>query len=86
MSTDRNVLLYTLTTCRHCRATRELLSDYDVEFDAIEVDTLDGENRQEALEELKKINPRCSFPTVQIDDHVIVGFREEEILETLGFA
>ncbi len=86
MSIEKEILLYTLTTCRHCRATKELLSEYDMDFECIEVDIITGKDRQDALEGLKKINPKCSFPTVKIGDDVIVGFKEEKILETLGVA
>ena len=35
-------------------------------------------------EDVKKINPKCSFPTIQIGDRVIVGYKEKEIKEALG--
>jgi hypothetical protein len=36
------------------------------------------------LAEVKQINKRCSFPTMVIGEKVIVGFRENEIMEALG--
>jgi glutaredoxin len=36
------------------------------------------------LDEVKKINPDCSFPTILIGDKVIVGYREKEIKEAIG--
>ena len=36
------------------------------------------------LEDVKKFNPKCSFPTIIIGEKVIVGFRENEIREALG--
>jgi glutaredoxin len=55
-----------------------------VVFDAIDVDLLEGEERVAIIEEVKKLNPSCSFPTLQIGDQVIVGFKENEIKEALG--
>jgi hypothetical protein len=48
------------------------------------VDILKGEERKAILEDIKKINPRCSFPTIIIGEKVIVGFKEDEIKEALG--
>ncbi len=83
MSEDTNIL-YALTTCRHCKSTRELLSLYDIDHECIEVDTLTGEDRQTTLEDLKKLNPKCSFPTLRINGSVIVGFKKAKIQEAIG--
>ena len=84
MSTEQGVKLYALSTCSHCKAAKQLLGDCRVEYDSVDVDLLKGDERQEAIEELKGINPACSFPTIIIGDTIIVGFREEQIRETLG--
>jgi glutaredoxin-like protein NrdH len=47
------------------------------------VDKLEGEERVKVIEEIKKINPNLSFPTLCIDDKVIVGYQEDEIREAL---
>jgi glutaredoxin len=36
------------------------------------------------LDEVRKINKRCTFPTIVIGEKVIVGFQEKEIKEALG--
>ena len=36
------------------------------------------------LEEIKRLNPQCSFPTVVAGDKVIVGFKQDELKEALG--
>lgn len=76
--------LYALSTCSHCKSTKKLLTDCDVEYDYVEVDDLEGEERKAILEDIKKLNPRCSFPTITINDKVIVGYKEKEIKEALG--
>ncbi len=76
--------LYALSTCSHCKSTKKLLSECDVEYDYVEVDDLEGEERKAILEDIKAINPRCSFPTIKINDTVIVGYKEKEIKEALG--
>jgi len=83
MTTDK-ILIYTLSTCSHCRATKKLLSECNAEFDDITVDELTGETRKEIINDLKELNPRCSFPTTKINDIVIVGYKERLIKEALG--
>ena len=53
-------------------------------YEFVDVDLLEGDERQAILEDVKKFNPKCSFPTIIIGDTVIVGFKEEEIKEALG--
>ncbi len=81
---DQHVKIYTLSTCSHCKATKQLLNDCHVAYDFVDVDLLDGDERRAILEDVKKLNPRCSFPTVQIGDKIIVGYKEQEIKEALG--
>jgi len=78
------VKLYTLSTCSHCKATKEYLDECAVKFEFEDVDLLEGEERKAILEDLKKWNPKCSFPTIIIGDNVIVGFKENDIREALG--
>ena len=81
---EDSVKLYTLSTCGHCKATKKFLSDCAVKFEFEDVDLLEGEERKAILEDIKKFNPKCSFPTIIIGNKVIVGFKENEIKEALG--
>jgi glutaredoxin len=78
------VKIYTLSTCSHCKATKKFLDDCEVKYDFIDVDLLDGEERLAILEDVKRFNPRCTFPTIIIGGKVIIGFQEQEIREALG--
>lgn len=71
--------LYALSTCSHCKSTKRFLSESDAEYDYIEVDNLKGEERKAILADIKALNPRCSFPTLKINDIVIVGYKEKQI-------
>lgn len=84
MPQEKKVRLYSLSTCSHCKATKKLLSECAVEYDFTDVDLLQGDERRAILEDVKKFNPACSFPTIIIGDKVIVGFREDKIREALG--
>ncbi|GAU07905.1 glutaredoxin family protein [Desulfoplanes formicivorans] len=78
-----DVKLYALSTCIHCKNTRQFLDDNDTDYDCCYVDKLEGEERVKVIEEIKKLNPNLSFPTLCIGDKVIVGYKKDEIKEAL---
>ncbi|MCD6297414.1 MAG: glutaredoxin family protein [Deltaproteobacteria bacterium] len=78
------IMIYTLSTCGHCKATKRFLDECKIKFEFEDVDLLEGEERAAMLEEVKRWNPNCSFPTIIIGDKVIVGYKEDEIREALG--
>lgn len=79
----KKVRMYSLSTCVHCRATKRFLDQCTVQYDVTDVDLLDTVARQAVLADVRKWNPRCSFPTILIGDTVIVGFQEDEIKKAL---
>jgi glutaredoxin-like protein NrdH len=81
---DKPVKIYTISTCSHCKSTKRLLDACKVKYEFTDVDLLDTEERSAIMEDVRKLNPRCSFPTIIIGDKVIVGYREKEIKEALG--
>ncbi len=81
---ENDVKLYSLSTCSHCKSTKKFLGECNVKYEFTDVDLLYGEERAAILEDIKKLNPHCSFPTIIIGDKVIVGFKENEIKEALG--
>ncbi|MCE5210885.1 MAG: glutaredoxin family protein [Deltaproteobacteria bacterium] len=80
------IKMYTLSTCSHCKATKKFLNDNKIVFDFVDVDLLQGEDRQKILEEVMQYNPDRSFPTILIGDKIIIGFRENDIREALGIS
>jgi len=78
------IMLYALSTCVWCKKTKKLLDDLGVEYHFIYVDHLVGDEKEKTIEDIIKWNPRCSFPTLVINDkECIVGFKEEKIKEAL---
>lgn len=77
------VTVYALSTCGWCRRTKDLLNTHSIEYDYIDVDLCVGPERDEVLNRIQNINPKVSFPTVQINDEVVVGFDEERIKKLL---
>ena len=81
---DNDIKMYTLSTCSHCKATKKFMDKCEVKYEFTDVDLLQGEERKAILEDVRKFNPKCSFPTIIINDKVIIGFKENEIREALG--
>ena len=78
------IKLYTLSTCSHCMRTKRFFKENGIDTETVDVDLLTGEERERIMDEVRKLNPDCSFPTICIDDNVIVGFNEDKLRKALG--
>ncbi|KYK20399.1 NrdH-redoxin [Thermoplasmatales archaeon SG8-52-2] len=79
------VMLYALSTCGWCKKTKEFLNKLGVEYSYIFVDLVDDSERDKIIADVRKHNPRNSYPTIVINDNkCIVGYKEEEIKEALN--
>ncbi len=80
-----NVKLYALSTCAWCKRAKKFLDDNGVEYELTYVDLLEGEEKEQVLQEVAQWNPRRSFPTVVVDETKSVsGFKPEQLKEVLG--
>lgn len=84
MPDKEKVFIYTLSTCGHCKRAKQFLDEHNIGYDYVDVDQCQGQERQDVIEKVKKVNPRTTFPTIVIGDNVIVGFREQDIKDALG--
>ena len=79
-----NIMLYALSTCGWCKKTKELLNNMGVEYDYVFVDLLKDKERDDVINEIEEWNPRCSFPTLVINNEkCIIGYKEDEIREVI---
>lgn len=79
-----SVHLYALSTCPYCRMTKRYLDDHGVEYDLTEVDLLEGDERQQAIDEVKRLSGGTSFPVLVANEQVIVGFNKSRMTDALG--
>ena len=80
-----NLMLYTLSTCIWCKRTKLFLQQQGIGYDYIDVDGLENDEKEKTLEEIKRWNPRCSFPSLVINgEKCVVGFDEDKIREAVG--
>ena len=80
----QSVKLFALSTCSHCKHAKELLDSLGVDYECVNVDQLEGQEKKDVLEEVKKHNPRLAFPTLVVGDECIVGYKEEEIKKAVS--
>ena len=82
---NHKVTLYALSTCVWCKLTKQFLKDSEVEFEFVDVDLLDDEDRNKAHETISSKGGMLSYPTTIIDDKTVVtGFRKDLLKEALG--
>lgn len=82
--TAKKIILYSLTTCVFCQAVKKMLDDLGISFQCIQADEVPEEEKKIVIKELRKVNPKCSFPTVVIDNEAIIGYKIQEIKEKIG--
>ena len=80
-----NLMLYTLSTCIWCKRTKLFLQQQGIGYDYVDVDSLEGEEKEKTLEEMKRWNQRCSFPSLVVNgERCVVGFDENKFREAIG--
>jgi glutaredoxin-like protein NrdH len=79
------VVLYALSTCVWCKMTKQYLKDNEVEFEYIDVDLCEEEDKQEIRQHIQSKGGPLSYPTTIVDDNVLItGFRKDLLKEALG--
>jgi glutaredoxin len=82
---QHKVILYALSTCAWCKMTKQFLKDNDVEYEYIDVDLCQEEDKQKIRDHIQSKGGPLSYPTVIIDDNMLItGFRKDKLKEALG--
>lgn len=80
-----DVRLFALSTCPYCRMTKRYLDEHGITYELTEVDLLEGDEKQAAIDEVKQISGGTSFPVLVIDGgKPIVGFNKSKMADVLG--
>ena len=65
--------------------TKQFLKDSDVEFEYIDVDLCEEEEKQKIRQHIQSKGGPLSYPTTIVDDKVVItGFRKDLLKEALG--
>lgn len=78
------VLLYALSTCIWCKRAKRFLSNHQIEYEYIDVDLISQEDRQHVERDIMDRGGQLIFPTIIIDDQVLLtNPRDEELKQVL---
>ena len=78
------VVVYALSTCIWCKMTKQFLKDHSVEFEYVDVDMCEEDDKQKIRQEIQSKGGNLSYPTTIIDDKIVVtGFRKDQLKEAL---
>ena len=80
---DKKIKIYALSTCIWCKKTIEYFKNKNVKFEHIFVDTQDEAMQEKLFKEIEKVNPKVNFPTILINDTIIVGYDTKKFDEEL---
>ncbi|HIH44716.1 MAG TPA: glutaredoxin family protein [Candidatus Methanoperedenaceae archaeon] len=76
--------IYALSTCVHCKALKRFLNKNKVQYDYVDVDLLNGSEKDKVMKEVFRLTKSYRFPTIVVGDDVVVGFYEDRLREMLG--
>lgn len=71
--------VYALSTCPYCKRTRRFLDDHKIDYECIEVDTLDDKAQDEVMDKVEKLSGKRVFPVVVVGKEIIVGHDEAKL-------
>lgn len=86
---EHRVTVYVTSRCAPCKKMRSFLKSRSIEYEYLNLDTADTEERDEAMMEIGEHLPRrgrkITYPITIIDgDTVLYGYDEEALSESLG--
>jgi glutaredoxin-like protein NrdH len=82
---NHKVALYALSTCVWCKMTKQYLNENGVEYEFVDVDLLDDDDKSKVHETIISKGGALSYPTTIVDNKtVITGFRKDLLKEALG--
>ena len=81
---QHKVVVYALSTCVWCKMTMKYLKDNEIEFEYIDVDLCEPEEKEQVHQAILSKGGNLSYPTTIIDDKTLVtGFRKDLLKEAL---
>jgi glutaredoxin len=64
--------------------TKKYLEEHEVAFEVTEVDLLEGDDKETAVAEVVRLSGGKSFPVLDVDGQVVVGFNKGRMSQLLG--
>ena len=81
---EHRVLMYAISTCAWCKQAKKFLKDNNIEYEYVDVDLCSREDREKIREDILNRGGRLSYPTIIIDNRILItGFQEDKMREAL---
>jgi glutaredoxin len=81
---NHKVVMYTISTCGWCKQTKQFMKDKGVQHEYIDVDLCSNKDRNSIHDDIRRRGGPLSFPTIIIDDKILItGLRVKELEEAL---
>ncbi|MGA3059416.1 MAG: glutaredoxin family protein [Candidatus Bathyarchaeia archaeon] len=78
------VLVYALSTCVWCKMTKQFLNENNIQYEFVDVDLVEDEDKQKIHEIIQEKGGMISYPTTIVDDRIVItGFRKDKLKEEL---
>lgn len=77
------VFLYALSTCPWCRKAKQWFADNGVPFDFVDVDLMEGDEQEAAVQKAYELSGARRFPVAVINGEVVAGYNPDRYRELL---
>jgi glutaredoxin len=78
------VFVYALSTCAWCKQTKKFLKDNGIEYEYVDVDLCNEEDREKIRKDFLDKGGDLSYPTIIVDGKILItGFRKDKLKEAL---
>jgi glutaredoxin-like protein NrdH len=78
------ILVYALSTCGWCKRAKQFLKDNNVEYEYIDVDLCNLEDKQKIFKEIQSRGGILAYPTLIIDNKTLfTGAPQDKLKEAL---
>src|SRR4030043_2412761 len=82
---EHKVVVYALSTCVWCKMTKQFLKDNEIDFEFIDVDLCEPEEKEQIRQQIQSKGGNLNYPPTVVDDKkLITGFRKDKLNEALG--
>ena len=76
------IIIYALSTCGWCKKTKRILDSLGIAYDYVDADLVDDKTSDEIDKEVRKWNPKETYPTMVINNEkAIISYDEDKIRE-----
>jgi glutaredoxin len=83
-NSHHKVLVYAISTCAWCKLAKNFLKDNHIEYEYVDVDLCNDEDKEKIRQHILKKGGHLSYPAIIIDEKIVInGFHKDKISEAL---